>query len=124
MKNPQQPKINNMRAEDYKIVFVDSVFGGSQLDHFHATIQSITADANESLSGKPTLNRVDEVTLKMTPNQAKSIWTWLGNHIKEYEENFGEIKTPSELGKILESKAKKGIKESTQLSSGPTGMFG
>lgn len=116
-----QPKINNIRSEDYRSIFVTGVFGGMQLDHFNMIIQSVTPNANETLSGNPVIDRVDEVCLVMTPMQAKIVFEWLGSHLKKYEESVGKIPTTEEIVKKIEGK--KG-KDSLPSSSGATGMFG
>ena len=122
MQNPKPPKINDKRSEDYRTIFVNGYYGGFQLDYFHVIMQNIMTNANESLSDQPTIDRVDETCLVMTPTQVKNFWDWLGNHIEKYEERTGKkIPTPEELTKIADKKVTKG---SAPTSSGPTGMFG
>jgi hypothetical protein len=121
MTNPKQPKINNLRSDDYRSIFVSGVFGGTQLDHINIIIQSTAPNANDTLSGNPSIDRTDEVCLIMTLTQAKTVFEWLGKHLEKYEETVDKIQSLDEMAKKIG--AKKGG-DVSPVSSGPTGMFG
>ncbi len=87
------------RAPDYKRVFVGRVYGGERSDHFEMVIESVSTNGAESQSSnKIILDIVDEVSLKMTPEQAKSTYLWLGAHIAAFEKKFRPIKLEGAKG--------------------------
>jgi hypothetical protein len=88
-----KPKIKRSKFKDYRTIFVESIYGGHRPDHFEIVIQSANIDASESQEeGKTVINIVDEICLKISPLQAKSILGWLSQHVKDFEAEFGEIK--------------------------------
>lgn len=51
------------------------------------------------INKKNVLEHTEEVTLKIPPQQAKSMIVWLLQNIKLYENNFGKIKVEEEADK-------------------------
>ena len=104
-----KPKFIRNRADDYKVIFATGFYGGYQPDHFEMIAQTASFNANECQEeGKPVVDIVDNLCIKMTPTQAKSLLDWLANNIKKYEKEFGEIKG----------------KETKQKSEKSTAMYG
>ncbi|MHC1567968.1 MAG: DUF3467 domain-containing protein [Candidatus Syntropharchaeia archaeon] len=93
----QQSKFIRKRSDKFRVIYQDALFGGHRSDHFEMTVQSIYVNAAETQeSGRNTIDVVDEVCIKMSPQQAKSTMLWFMDHIKRYEEQFGEIKLQTE----------------------------
>lgn len=86
------PEINREVAEDYRIIPVSSVYGGHRPDHFELIIRTDSVDANNSEDKeRPVVRRIDQTALRLTPEQAKSLHQWLGEHIEAFEEQFRQI---------------------------------
>lgn len=89
------------RASDYKRVFVGRIYGGERNDHFEMIVESVNTNGAESQgSNKIVLDIVDEVSLKMSPEQAKSTYLWLGVHIAAFEKKFRPIKLEGPEGEV------------------------
>lgn len=96
-KNKKEIEERYSRADDYKQVFVHRIFGGDREDHFEMVVESMHVNAGESTkTGKVVLEVVDEVCLKLSPEQAKRTYIWLGEHIRSFEKKFREIKLVEE----------------------------
>ena len=92
-KNKKEVETRYSRADDYKQVFIHRIFGGEREDHFEMVVESMHVNAGESTkTGKAVVEVVDEVCLKMSPEQAKRTYVWLGEHIRSFERKFREIK--------------------------------
>lgn len=97
------PAFNNKRAETFRIVLVDNIYGGGGTDYLEIIVRTLNMCANESEAKKePVMDRTEEICLKMSWRKAKSIYQWLGKHIQQYEKAFGEIQTYEEMQKKLE----------------------
>jgi hypothetical protein len=89
---------------------VNGVFGGHRPGFFEAVVYTDEMMADEALSKAPPLSekvkirRILQCRLIMDPIQAKSLFNWLSNHIKEYEKLFGKIVLPSELPQVSRRK--------------------
>ena len=92
------PKINVKKAEDYKTIIVNGVFGGHRPGFFEVIVYTDELVADDVLGShqpdpkKIQIDRTIQCRLILDPLQAKSFVTWLSQHIKQYEEMFGEIK--------------------------------
>lgn len=87
------------RAPDHKMVFVGRIYGGERNDHFEMVVESVSTNGAESQGkNKIVLDIVDEVSLKMTPEQAKSTYLWLGTHIAAFEKKYRPIKLEQAKG--------------------------
>lgn len=92
-KEEKKLEIRYSKADDYRIIFVHQFFGGEREDHFEMVVQSLQVNAAESQNQKKSvLDMKDEVCLKMTPEQAKKLYVWLGQHLDTFEKTFREIK--------------------------------
>ena len=101
----EQHKVEVRRTRDanYRQIFVAGVFGGHRLDHFEMIIQSQGIDAAETQKTRNSVVELkDEICLKMSPEQAKATYLWLGEHIAAFEKEF----RPIELRKSEKPKAK------------------
>lgn len=86
------PDMNREKAGDYRVIFVSGVFGGPRPDHFDLVVQTASINTGESQEkNKSVVDVKDQVCLKLTPEQAKSLHNWLGNNIDKYEDQFREI---------------------------------
>ncbi|WP_019177361.1 hypothetical protein [Methanomassiliicoccus luminyensis] len=94
-----QIKYKDDRSKDYRVVYVSDIFGGHQIDYFEVTIRTISINASQSeTSGEAVLDRVEQVCLKMSPQQAKIFRDWLEVQLDNYEKKFGKISFNEEVG--------------------------
>jgi len=111
-KEEKKPIIRSSKADDYKSIFVHQFYGGVREDHFEMIVESLETNAAESQSGNEVILELrDEVGLKMTPEQAKRLYLWLGKQIAIFEKNTREIKIPGEVANSSLSKALKRARE-------------
>jgi len=91
-KEEKEPIIRSSKADDYKTVFVHQFYGGNREDHFELIVESLETNAAETLTGKKVILELkDEACLKMTPEQAKRLYLFLGKQIAIFEKNTREI---------------------------------
>jgi hypothetical protein len=92
-KEEKKPIIRGSKADDYKTIFVHQFYGGVREDHFEMIVESLETNAAETLTGKEVILELkDEACLKITPEQAKRLYLWLGKQIAIFEKNTREIK--------------------------------
>ncbi|MBY9021696.1 MAG: hypothetical protein KGD67_11610, partial [Candidatus Lokiarchaeota archaeon] len=97
-KEEKKSIIRGSRANDYKTIFVHQFYGGVREDHFEMIVESLESNAAESQIRKEVILELkDEVGLKMTPEQAKRLYLWLGKQITIFEKNNREIKIPDQV---------------------------
>lgn len=107
-KEVKKPIIRNSKADDYKTVFVHQFYGGVREDHFEMIVESLETNAAESQIKKEVILELkDEVGLKMTLEQAKRLYLFLGKQIAIFEKNNREIKIPDQ---VAEAKATQEVK--------------
>lgn len=91
MPEPQM-RYNDDRSKDYRVVYVSDIFGGHQIDYFEVTIRTISINASQSeTTGEVVQDRVEQVCLKMSPQQARIFRDWLELQLDNYEKRFGKI---------------------------------
>ena len=90
--DPSQ-KITTVRSEDFKETTQDRIFFGLREGYFVYIVQN----QKFNTEGKDDFVYVDEVQVKMPPQQAVKTHELLGKLIKEYETVFGKIKTIEKL---------------------------
>lgn len=97
-------------APDYKEISVSGFVGGARPSGIIFQIYTERQDFTDSLKTLPYNNsktkivRQIEAELSLDPLQAKSLHTWLGQKIKEYETLFVTFPSPEEI----ESRSKRG----------------
>ncbi len=112
-----QPKYNDERSRDYRVVYVSDIFGGHQIDYFEITVRTISINAMESeAAGEPVLDRVEQVCLKMSPQQAKIMRDWLSLQIEQYESKFGRIPFLDHNGKRVVTREEAMAEDSTKFT--------
>ena len=103
-KEEKKPIIRGSKADDYKTIFVHQFYGGVREDHFEMIVESLETNAAETLTGKEVILELkDEACLKITPEQAKRLYLWLGEKIAIFEKNTREIKIPAIGAKATET---------------------
>ena len=90
-KTEKSQKIITVRSEDFKETTQDRIYFGFREGYFVYVVQNLKFDA--SAEDRNELIYVDEVQVKMPPQQAIKTHEVLGELIKEYENVFGKIKT-------------------------------
>lgn len=94
---PRDLRVETVRAEDYKTVIVDGVFGGSRSGLFEMVCYTDEMCADEALASvipdgsKVYIRRTLQCRLVLTPMQAKGLLNWLTQTLKQYEKQFGKI---------------------------------
>lgn len=94
---PKDLKVETARAEDYKTIIVDGVFGGSRSGLFEMICYTDELSAEEALGSiipdgsKIYIKRTLRCRLVLTPIQAKALLNWLTQSLGQYEKQFGKI---------------------------------
>jgi len=94
---PKDLKVETKRAEDFKTVIVDGIFGGSRAGLFEMVCYTDELNAEEALASlvpdgsKVNIKRTLECRLVLTPIQAKGMLNWLSQSLDQYEKQFGKI---------------------------------
>ncbi len=103
IREPQN--IKPIRSEGFREITQDRIVGGIKEGYFVYVIQSERFDSTIGLSDvdKKGIELVDEVQVKLTPQQALRTYEWFGRLLKQYEEIFGEIKL---IEKVAADKSK------------------
>jgi len=104
MKEPE--KIKSVRSEGFREITQDRLVGGIKEGYFVYVIQSERFDTtlgSNNIEGSGA-ELVDEVQVKLTPQQARRTYEWFGKLLKQYEKIFGEIKL---IEKIADDKPDK-----------------
>jgi len=101
IKEPQNVK--PVRSDEFREIIQDRIVGGIKEGYFVYVIQSERFDSTIGLSNVDNrrIELVDEVQVKLTPQQAHRTYEWFGKLLKQYEEIFGEIKL---IEKVAEDK--------------------
>lgn len=89
----EQNKIKSVRSEKFREITQDRIMGGIREGYFFYIIQSEQFKNDEN--AEPEL--VDEVLVRISPQQALKTYEWLGRLIKQYEKVFGEIRTVEQI---------------------------
>lgn len=81
-----------MRSLHYREVTPDYIFGGIKPGFLEMSIITTKASAFEKVvNQRDVIEHTEELSLKLSPTQAKSLITWLLQNIKLYENTFGKI---------------------------------
>jgi hypothetical protein len=97
------PRIQSGYSDTYKRIYVAGMFGGVLPSGLEAIVFSEERRAEGVLETAPispdrmTIKRTVEADLIIDPMQLRSIHTWLGEKIAEYERLFGPIPSPEEV---------------------------
>jgi hypothetical protein len=97
------PEIESVYSLTYKRINVAGMFGGIVAGGLEALVYSQERRVERMLQQEPpatnrmTVKRTVEMELIIDPMQMRSIHTWLGEKIAEYERVFGHIPSPEEV---------------------------
>lgn len=81
------------RSPHYREVTPDYIFGGVKPGFVEMSAITTKASAFEKLVNNcDVITHTEEVSLKLSPIQAKNLIIWLLQNIKVYEDTFGQIK--------------------------------
>ena len=103
------PEFEGETSPNFKKIIVEGVIGSVDSIGLNILIYSDQRIVEESLESEPIAfhkikhKRVAECELIMSPIQLKSIYTWMGEKLEEYEAIFGKVPTPEELQSRLNS---------------------
>ncbi len=85
------PKIKTIRSEEFREITQDRIIGGFREGYFIYIIQNEKFNTSDEKDEETIF--IDEVQVKVSPQEAVKTYEWLGRLIKQYEKMFGEIKT-------------------------------
>ncbi|AKB35928.1 hypothetical protein MSSAC_1338 [Methanosarcina siciliae C2J] len=91
-----QIKAKAERSENYREITQDRIFAGIREGYFVYVIQNEVFDTNKQENFEEK-NFVDEVQVKVSPQQMVKMHKLFGQLIKNYEEVYGEIKTIEQI---------------------------
>ncbi len=96
----REPEVTQIgrRSEFYREIVPTSIWGGVRPGYIEAIAVTTKTNAIEAMiNGKTVVEHTEEICLKLTPQQTKSLIRWLLNHLKHYETLFGKTKTSEEV---------------------------
>lgn len=99
------PKIVVEEHEGYRTIIQSGIIGGHRPGFIEYVVYTDEVVTNESLSTVPpdptkvTIKRTLQCRLFMTAIEAKNLLSWLTNHVHQYENTYGKIVRPADLGK-------------------------
>ena len=92
------PEQIGSRSEFYREITPTSFWGGVRPGYIEAIVLSTKMNAIEAiLNDKQIIEYTEEICLKLTPQQTKSLVKWLLNNLKIYENMYGKVKTSEEV---------------------------
>jgi hypothetical protein len=102
-----------IRSSDFKQVYAIGAIGGHSPYDFRIAFYNDSPKAIvEGGKSMTVMERKIETEMILSPLAAKELASWLGEHIKDYEKLFGEIKRPGagtiKTGQASESAAIQG----------------
>jgi len=104
VKISEVPEQIGSRSESYREITPTSFWGGVRPGYIEAVAITTRMDAIEAmLHDRQVVEHVEEICLKLTPQQAKSLVKWLLDNLKTYESIYGKIKTSDEVEPSHES---------------------
>lgn len=87
------PEQRGSRSEFYREITPSSFWGGVRPGFIEAIAVTSRTNAIElMINNKVVVEHVEEICIKLTPQQAKSLYEWLGDHIDNYEKRYGSIR--------------------------------
>jgi hypothetical protein len=88
-------KVETIKSSDFKQVYAIGAIGGhSPYDFRIAFYNDSPKSMIEGGKSVTVMERKIDTEIILSPLAAKELASWLGEHIKDYEKHFGEIKRP------------------------------
>ena len=88
-------KVETIKSSDFKQVYAIGAIGGhSPYDFRIAFYNDSPKSIVEGGKSVTVMERKIDTEIILSPLAAKELASWLGEHIKDYEKLFGEIKRP------------------------------
>lgn len=92
-------KVESIKSPDFKQVYAIGAIGvHSPYDFRIAFYNDSPKSVNEGGKSVTVMERKMETEIILSPLAAKELYNWLGEHIKDYERVFGEVKRPGQSG--------------------------
>jgi hypothetical protein len=82
---PQPPKMNVEQSPDYRESYANSVQVRVSVWDFQLTFGLAASDSPEQVTIR------NHQAIFLSPQQAKALWSVLGQHIAQYEQAFGAL---------------------------------
>jgi len=93
---PTSQKVKTKKSNNYREITQDRVFASFRDGYFIYMIQNEEFDTNHpEVTGEGCF--IDEVQVKLSPQQMVKMYNLFGQLIKNYEKIFGEIKTLEQI---------------------------
>lgn len=101
--------VETMRSPEFKQIYAIGAIGGHSPYDFRIAFYNdsprILKEGDKSIT---VMERKIDMEVILSPLAAKELANWLGEHIKDYEKKFGEIKRPGTGGADKGNLAKSG----------------
>jgi len=92
-------KVESIKSPDFKQVYAIGAIGGhSPYDFRIAFYNDSPKSVQDGGKSVTIMERKIDTEIILSPMAAKELLNWLGEHIKDYEKVFGEVKRPGQLG--------------------------
>lgn len=92
------PEQRGYRSEFYREITPSSFWGGVRPGFIEAIAVTSKTNAIELIiNNKVVIEHTEEICLKLTPQQAKAFYEWLGTQLELYESKFGNIKVEDQI---------------------------
>jgi len=93
-------EMRGFRSPQYREITPTAFFGGIRLGFIEATIITSKLSAIDKMfNGKDVVEHTEEISIHLTPQQAKLFAAWLLKYIRYYEDIFGKTDSEEELNK-------------------------
>ncbi len=89
-------KVKTTRSENYREITQDRIYAGFREGYFIYMIQNEPLDTNKQEEREEEYY-VDEVQVKVSPQQIVKTYKLFGKLIEQYEKLYGEIKTLEQI---------------------------
>ncbi|MHC1632029.1 MAG: DUF3467 domain-containing protein [Methanotrichaceae archaeon] len=96
--------VNIVKSEKFRQIYAVGAMGGHSPYDFRISFYNDTPKAMAQ-GGKQVnaMERKVETEIILSPLAAKELAEWLDNHVKDFEKQFGEIKSPGKKSKPEQS---------------------
>ncbi len=92
-----EPELRGFKSPYYREITPDYVYGGVRPGYVEMIIVTTKSSAIEAvINKKDVFEHTEEASLKMPPQQVKSLIIWMLQTIKLYEDMFGKVKSIEE----------------------------
>lgn len=89
----EEPLQRELKSPHFREVTPDYFFGGARPGFIEMIGVTARANAFEKMvNNRDVIEHTEEVSIKLSPIQAKNLITWLLQNVKLYEATYGQVK--------------------------------